>query len=219
MGRAALTMPCASACTLSTLSSPLMNPDAHPPPSKAHLRARLRRVLGQLSREEIEQQSRAVVKRLHALPEIRDADVVHAFWPMAGEVDLRPLLNGLLDAGVTVALPVVSPNQAGHMSFRRYSGIQHLKPYRWGIMEPVGPEVMSPPEVILVPCLGMTTAGARLGHGGGYYDRFLAGAAGATTISPILAEQLVETVPLDRHDFPIDVVVSHNEVIRTGTRA
>lgn len=196
-----------------------MNPDAHSPTTKAQLRARLRRGLGQLSPEEVEQQSAAVMKRLESLPEIREAAVLHAFWPMAQEVDLRPLLNRLLDRGVTVALPTVSPTEAGQMSFRRYRSVEHLRPYRWGIMEPVGPEIEAAAEVILVPCLGITRRGARLGHGGGYYDRFLAGVGGATTISPVLGEQLVEFVPLDPHDLPIDVVVSPNEVIRTGTRA
>ncbi len=97
---------------------------------------------------------------------------VAAFWPMADEPDLRPLLTQWTEAGMTVALPVVRERNAP-LAFLPWTPEAELRAGPYGIQEPVaGPELL--PDVVLVPTLGYTEQGDRLGYGGGYYDRTLA---------------------------------------------
>ncbi|MFD4836030.1 5-formyltetrahydrofolate cyclo-ligase [Achromobacter sp. NPDC058515] len=97
---------------------------------------------------------------------------VAAFWPMADEPDLRPLLTQWTEAGMAVALPVVRERNAP-LAFLPWTPDAELRPGPYGIQEPVsGPELL--PDVVLVPTLGYTEQGDRLGYGGGYYDRTLA---------------------------------------------
>lgn len=94
------------------------------------------------------------------------------------------------------------------------SSLTDLRPGRMGILEPDPGQspAMDPAEmdVVLVPGLGFTTTGWRLGHGGGYYDRFLAGIRpGAETVAACFSCQLVETaeMPVEPHDIPIGRVL------------
>jgi 5-formyltetrahydrofolate cyclo-ligase len=98
--------------------------------------------------------------------------VVAAFWPMQDEPDLRPLLIQWTEAGVSVALPTVRErNQA--LEFRAWTPDAPMQEGAYGIMEPVAGPALAP-DLVLVPTLGYTAKGDRVGYGGGYYDRTLA---------------------------------------------
>ena len=86
--------------------------------------------------------------------------------------------------------------------------------------EPVGPPAAGPVEVVVVPALALDRDGARLGYGGGHFDRFLAGSgAGAVRIGAVFACQLVREIPTMPHDVPLDVIVTEGEVLRPGAPA
>ena len=71
------------------------------------------------------------------------------------------------------------------------------------------------PDVVIVPGLAFTATGDRLGHGGGWYDRFLAGVrADCTAIGVCFAEQIVESLPVEAHDVTMDHVVTDRGVLR-----
>jgi 5-formyltetrahydrofolate cyclo-ligase len=78
-----------------------------------------------------------------------------------------------------------------------------------GISEPCG-EVVAPGSIdlVLVPGLAYTLAGARLGQGGGHYDRFLPTlAASCTSVGVCFVEQLLDELPTESHDGNVDRVV------------
>ncbi len=71
------------------------------------------------------------------------------------------------------------------------------------------------PDIVVVPGLAFTTAGDRLGQGGGWYDRFLPQVrADCTTIGVCFAEQILDTLPVEDHDVTMDHVVTERGVVR-----
>ena len=136
---------------------------------------------------------------------------VSGFWPMDGEIDLRPLLETLHVRGHAVLLPETPPR--GHpLIFRRWVPGMALERERFGTQRPTG-EVMRP-DWLLVPLLAFDRAGRRLGYGGGYYDRTLAGLPDAKAIGCGWAAQEVAMVPAGPHDALLDAVATECGVNR-----
>jgi 5-formyltetrahydrofolate cyclo-ligase len=143
---------------------------------------------------------------------------VSAFWPMPGELDLRPLLEALHARGCVCALPVVIA-RAKPLLFRSWEPGVDLVTSRWGIAEP-GPER---PEVrpghALVPLLAFDDAGYRIGYGGGFYDRTLA-ALRADGRGPLLAigvgleAQRRPALPHEPFDERLDWLLTEERVTR-----
>ena len=183
---------------------------------KAAWRARFRAARRALSVEDRAEASAAVCRRVLALPEVQAASVVHGFWPLPGEVDLRPALVALRERGVTVALPVVvGPRRLAH---RAFDGEAALRAGRWGILEPPpsAPAVHAARvDVVLVPGLAFGRDGGRLGTGGGFYDAFLA-ETDALRVGVCPAGALVPSVPTEAHDARLDLVVTDAETVRVG---
>lgn len=124
--------------------------------------------------------------------------VVAGFWPMGEEIDIRPLMRRLQEAGHVLALPV-TPRRGSPLVFRRWRYGEALEPGRFGTSIPAtGPEIV--PDWLLVPLLAFDRSGARLGYGGGYYDRTLAGLPDADCIGVAYAAQEVTAVPTGPHD-------------------
>ena len=98
---------------------------------------------------------------------------IAAFWPMAHEPDLRALMTQWVqEHDLTVALPVVEA--AGQpLTFHRWHPDAAMTTGAYGIDIPAAHDPVVP-DVVLVPTLGFTTSGDRLGYGAGFYDRTLA---------------------------------------------
>ena len=76
-------------------------------------------------------------------------------------------------------------------------------------------------DLVIVPAVGVSMDGTRLGHGGGHYDRFLAGlggrggGGGPPVMALAFARQVVGSIPAAPHDVPVDVVVTERGLFRT----
>lgn len=149
-----------------------------------------------------------LVERFLALPEVERAERVMLFYGVGRELDTRPILERLLAAGKGVALPVCLPGR--RLEARLISSMDDIEPGVFGIPAPVeGCPVVERDElaVILVPNLLCDRSGHRLGFGGGYYDRWLAGYPGlSVAICP--AERMVEELPREDFDIPVRLVLT-----------
>jgi 5-formyltetrahydrofolate cyclo-ligase len=141
---------------------------------------------------------------------------VSAFWPLDGEIDIRPAMTDLHERGCQVALPVMrGPGMA--LQFRRWQPGDELTPAAFGTREPGGDKPAVIPKVLLVPLLAFDRAGYRLGYGGGFYDRTLAELRGRGAVCAIglaYAGQEMQDVPHDDKDQPLDWIVTEEEAIR-----
>jgi 5-formyltetrahydrofolate cyclo-ligase len=152
---------------------------------------------------------------LHVLREIppEPCAVVSGFWPLGEEIDIRPLLLALHRRGNPVALPV-TPRRGEALSFRGWQPGDALVPERFGTMRPIGDILV--PDVLLIPLLAFDAAGGRLGYGGGFYDRTLAGLPGRLRLGCAFAAQQVDAVPVGPYDIRLDAVATENGIIRCG---
>ena len=144
--------------------------------------------------------------------------VVSAFWPMAGELDLRPLLEALHARGCVCGLPVVVERNAP-LVFRSWEPGVALVTSRFGIDEPAADRPEVRPHHALVPLLAFDDDGYRLGYGGGFYDRTLAlwradGAGPITAIGVGLEAQRRPSLPREPFDERLDWLVTDEAVVR-----
>lgn len=142
--------------------------------------------------------------------------VVSGFWPIGSEFDVWPALNALVARGHPVALPVVAG--AGRpLEFRLWRKGDAMATGPFGIREPLATAPAVDPEVLLVPLLAFDRTGYRLGYGGGFYDRSLAGLRDRGTPRAIgvgWSAQEVPAVPRAAYDQPLDWIVTERESIR-----
>jgi 5-formyltetrahydrofolate cyclo-ligase len=140
--------------------------------------------------------------------------VVAGFWPLPGEIDLLPLLHSLVERGHPVALPV-TPRLGAPLSFRLWRPGDVLERERFGTMRPIGDPAI--PGYLLVPLLAFDRRGYRLGYGGGYYDRTLAGLPGAVAVSCGFAAQELDEVPVGPYDIRLAAIATELGVIFTDS--
>jgi 5-formyltetrahydrofolate cyclo-ligase len=166
--------------------------------------------------------ARRLVDNMLGAGAIPNDAAVSGFWPIGSEIDLAPLLRALAARGHTVALPVVAgPDRP--LVFRAWREGDEMAEGPYGIREPLegAPEVT--PQVLLVPLLAFDRTGYRLGYGGGYYDRSLAGLrarGNVIAIGAAWAAQEVPAVPHDEHDQPLDWMLTERECFHiAGDRA
>lgn len=160
------------------------------------------------SAEEKAESDRLLFARFLTLPQVIDASSLLLFYGVGLEPDTARLLDALVDMGKNVALPRCLPG--GKLEARDYAGPSHLVPGPFGIPEPDGGcPIMERDsfDVILVPNLCCDKLCYRLGHGGGYYDRYLPGFAGVT-IALCRDKLLQPALPREVHDLPVNLVVT-----------
>ncbi|GAA4324502.1 hypothetical protein GCM10023144_06110 [Pigmentiphaga soli] len=146
--------------------------------------------------------------------------VLAAFWPIGEEPDLRPLLARLAaDPRLCLALPVIE-RRAAPLGFRLWTPGAAMRAGDYGIPEPAD-AAPARPDIVLVPTLGFTAQGDRIGYGGGFYDRTLAQLrrGGAVTAFGVAyacgALGPDEHVPAP-HDARLDAVVTENGWVPAG---
>ncbi len=152
-------------------------------------------------------QSTAIQNELRTLIRERKVRVLHSFLPMGSEVDLFPLLDELLAEGIAIYAPKTLKGRV--LENYRYHGQEHLVPGVFGTRHPAGDEPYTGTyDMILVPGLAFTTTGDRLGYGAGYYDNFLKQHPKAYSVAVCFPFQLVDILPVEAHDHPVQRVVS-----------
>ena len=138
---------------------------------------------------------------------------VGGFWPLPGEIDIRPLLEALHHAGHAVLLPETPP-VGQPLRFRRWIPGAPMQRGRFGTLHPDGPE--QAPDWLLVPLLAFDAQGHRLGYGGGYYDRSLAARPGLPCLGCAFAAQQIDEVPAGPLDVRLARVATEQGVRTLG---
>lgn len=164
--------------------------------------------------EFIQRASAIACKNLSESKEFQNAETVLLYFPVNNELSPLPLLDIAISAGKTVAFPVCNKT-SNTLTFRRVTDLCELESASFGLFEPKAScEEITPSAhtLCIVPALLISKSGARLGYGGGYYDRFLKDFNG-TSVGFTYSKMLCDTLCGDAHDVPVDMIITEGEVI------
>jgi 5-formyltetrahydrofolate cyclo-ligase len=143
----------------------------------------------------------------------RATKIVSSYWSINDEAQTFLLLDKLAAQGVATALPVMQ-GRGAPLCFRLWKKGEPLAEVKWGINEPLGPEVF--PDLLFVPLAAFDRAGNRLGYGAGFYDRTLSRLRAMQRITAIgvaYAVQEVPAIPSEAYDQKLDYVLTDREWI------
>ncbi len=178
---------------------------------KNSLRQQLRQVLRSMSAEQRRIKSQAACRYVIESPEFAAAKVVMVYLSMSQEVDTAAIALRAWQEGKTVAVPKVFMSDHSMLPVEIQSLDTGMKTTPVGAREPdVGqPMPIDCIDVVLVPGLGFSPTGQRIGRGGGFYDRFLAQASfGGTTCGLAFEEQVLESLPMLPHDQHLNMLIT-----------
>lgn len=177
--------------------------------TKPQLRSRLLSTRAARPAAELEQAGRPLAR--HALPVLAGAGTLAAYAAGPGEPPTGPLLDALVEAGVSVLLPVLLDD--GDLDWARLEPGRPLVEGLRGTRHPAGPrlgvDAAARVEAVVVPGLAGTPSGQRLGRGGGSYDRALARVPpGRAVVLLVFDDEVLPELPVEPHDRPVTHVVT-----------
>lgn len=191
--------------------------------SRGALRRELRAARRALTPTEQKAAGQAAARRMSKLPEFQRASRMAFYLASDGELDPWPLLLKAHRAGKVCFLPVLKAG-GNAMQFVHYQPGDPLRPNHFGIPEPADVRGRHAPvlhlDLVFTPLVGFDLEGNRLGMGGGFYDRTLAGVARRRrwqrprVIGLAHECQGVEALPTQSWDVPLHAIVTPKRIIR-----
>jgi len=195
-------------------------------PAKTALRRRVLAERAALPPAAAAAKSAAACAALLGLPEWRAAGCVLLFSSLPGEVATGELVDAALRQGKRVALPriVTPPTGRRYLELRALPAAPDgpgaaaaLVPGTWGILEPPAEAPLVPPAAVdlaVVPGVAFDRRGARLGYGGGFYDRLLPQLRpGVPAFGLAFGLQVVAAVPVGPNDVTLAGIITEDGVL------
>jgi 5-formyltetrahydrofolate cyclo-ligase len=189
-----------------------MNADKHG--LKSELRQKIRAALEKISPAVRAVESIELCDRLEM--QLRSAHTILFFAPLPDELDVWPLLEKFLAAGKICALPGFDSATQNYSARRVVHLASDIAVGKFGVREPVSSCAEIPLasfDLVLVPGVAFDGHGHRLGRGKGFYDRILAAASGVKC-GVAYDFQLLENIPMEPHDAPVDFLVTPTRCVR-----
>ena len=150
---------------------------------------------------DIKQISEVIAEKISNLPKYQHAENIMIFYPLKYEINLLSLMN----SNKKFYLPKV---EGKNLLVCPYKKNDKLELSDFGTKEPctesVSPKIL---DLVIVPALAADKNNFRLGYGGGFYDRFLA-KNNIYSITPVPFKLLLEELPTERQDIPIDLIIT-----------
>jgi len=187
--------------------------------TKSEIRKEIRKKLENQSEAERQERSLTIKKRLFSLPEFKNAKMIMFYVSTEREVDTHGMIDDALRMGKKIAVPYVIKDEGRMTPSLIKNRTEDLQEGSYGIPEPKKDslEAVSKEELdmVVVPGVAFTAGGARLGRGGGFYDKFLKDLRQSThTVGVAFGMQVVQELPKHEHDIPVGRIIteqSHKE--------
>jgi len=180
--------------------------------ARDELRAAMKRQREEMSALYVLEMSARICEKLIAMPEYRAAKRIFCYHSLPMEVQTGGLIREMLREGKELYLPVTRGNV---ITAVRLTDPERMHRGAFRVMEPDGDEAIDPSglDMILTPGLAFDRAGGRIGYGAGCFDRFLPKCRGLI-VGLSFEMQLVDQVPMEKHDVHMHMVVSEKRIYR-----
>ncbi len=186
--------------------------------SKQRLRAELAERRAALSPQGRADAAALALQRLERLPIYQQARSCFVYVSIEPELDTHALIDALALRGCRVLVPKITTKTT--MNAVRFPGWEQMQAGPLGILAPRANEAYTHPiDLALVPGLGFTRRGDRVGYGSGYYDRWLAAHPNTYRIALAYDCQLASSIASKPHDQVMDTVVTEHATIYTKVRS
>ncbi len=184
----------------------------HPPANRAALRRRLLADRERFAAGDGAAQQ-ALTGHLARLLRELEPESLGLYWPVRGEFNPCAALQAAGCASLTLALPFAR-REPRAMHYRRWDGKGPDGVDECGLAAPAAGAAIVP-DLVLVPCVGFTRSGFRLGYGGGYFDRWLALHPHVTAVGIAWSESEIATEDWrsQPHDQPLALIVTEAGVV------
>lgn len=186
-----------------------MRPDAE---TKDQIRSRILELRKQLDTAFVREGSGVIARRVLAMKEFSRAEVVGTYMAMPREAATMDLMYAAWDMGKTVLVPAWDGDSGGYRMARMSRGTE-MECGPAGVLQPRAPDWVPTrdADLMIVPVVACDYEGRRLGHGGGHYDRLLRHCR-CFRLAMAFEFQVVEKIPFESHDVPVDLVVTEQNV-------
>lgn len=144
---------------------------------------------------------------------IEQAEVVALYQAIGSEAPTMRLMEYLSEAGKTVAFPVVMGKKP--LQFRSVLNVDLLEAGYQNIPEPNANCPIVTPDLIIAPLIAFDRSLGRLGQGQGHYDRTFEKYPDARRIGLAWSVQETDSLPIEEHDMPLDMIVTECEIIQS----
>ena len=173
---------------------------------KKELRKAIREQKRAMTEAAIVEASARLGELFAACPQYQAANTIYGYLPYNQEVRTVPMLEQAIRDGKRVAVPKCYGEE---MKFIYMDDLSKVEKGYANIPEPIadGPVAEDPTALVLMPGLAFTKDGKRMGYGGGFYDKFLAKEPNHPTVALCYAFQMVEDLPTEDYDIPVDCVL------------
>jgi len=173
---------------------------------KKELRAQIRALKRAMTEEQIVQSSARLGELFVQTAQYKQAKTIYGYLPYNQEVRTVPMLEQALRDGKKVAVPKCYGDE---MRFIYMDDLSKVEAGYANIPEPIADDPVADDKtaLVLMPGMAFTKNGDRMGYGGGFYDKFLAAEPDHPTVALCYAFQMVESLPTEEYDIPVDCVL------------
>jgi len=197
--------------------------------AKKLLRSTLKLKGKQMTPAERECESQRVIKKLVESKYFLESQRISVYLPMSDEINTLPLVERLFQLDKTCFIPKYVGNSMEMVRLDSFEEIDRLPLTSWNIRQPADDEdehrrparekalQSGGLDLIIVPGLGFTRDGRRIGRGKGFYDAYIKRCIEAEWKAPQLValafrRQICEEIPTDERDRPLDCVIFDREL-------
>ena len=183
---------------------------------KNELREEYKKIRNNINIKSKEQKTEEITKRFINTTQFKNAEIIAIYKSFSSEVSTEEIIKYALKSGKKIALPRVNKSKLDFYEIKSID--EKLIKSNFGIEEPIENSKTfvdkQKIDLVVVPGLAFDKEKNRLGYGGGFYDRFLAG-INALKIGICFDEQLLknETLPVKETDIKLDIIITDKEMV------
>ena len=183
---------------------------------KDELRKIVKEKRNRLQKIDVLTKSSQIKKRVFDLKEFKQAKTVLFYVSYDNEVYTHDMIKECLLSDKTVIVPITD-KESRRLILSELNNWDDLEIGSYNILQPKKERMkeisLDMIDLIIIPGVGFDEQGHRIGHGMGYYDRLLNGSQNISHIGLAFEFQIVDEIPAEKHDLPVDKIVTEERII------